>query len=218
MRNEKFKSMIYISCLLSKNVKKSYQYHASWDLLFFHYQCNIKDCLTVNKLFLIKKEGRLIDWTEPRKIFPATLIVVSWKGKYWRFGWHLKRELVNLSPGYTIRGGGDPKISTRFEFSTPKNLPLEISNDDISWKIKIPFSPPLLLPVYAPRGNVIQKILPDLNLAPQNLSLVISHDGIGWKIKITPSPPLYAPRGVWSKKFFLIWIQHPKKSTSRHIT
>ena len=58
----------------------------------------------------------------------------------------------------------------------------------------------------------------------KNLLLNISQDDIGQKKYnplLTPSlppPPVYTTRGVRSKKFVQIWIQHPKKPNFGHTT
>ena len=63
-------------------------------------------------------------------------------GFFWVLNSNLE-EFFESHPlvAYSWKGGGR-EIDEIFEFSIPKNLPLDFSHDDFGEKIKIPFFPP----------------------------------------------------------------------------
>ena len=114
-----------------------------------------------------------------------------------------KKNLILLPPSLPLftppggcypknQGGWYPKNHSRIEFSTPKNLPLDTSHDDIGEKSKIPISPPPLPPsCVRPRGCNPKNYSRFEFSTLKNLPMDISHD-IGEKIKI---PPCVHPKG-----------------------
>ena len=96
--------------------------------------------------------------------------------------------------------GYDPKSLSKFLFSTPKNLPMNILHDDIAQKILSRSSLPLTPspPLYT------MKNLSRFEFSiPKNLPLDIPHHIDKKRLQSLPQPlplpnptPMYAPKGV----------------------
>ena len=125
----------------------------------------------------------------------------------WWYWW--KRKIPFFPPPPPPRGC-NPKDYSRFEFSTSKNLPLDISHDDLGGINKNPFFPSP--PLWCPHGGVIQKIIPDLNSAPQKILGVKRYAQTNNYHDHTPppSPPTWALRLIKFHLEAIFDIRDPK--------